>query len=76
MRTSSSVARAALADEVAARVDHLARAVEVDREVAVLVVLEADAVGLQHEVAVRDGRARAPRPPTAGSRGPAWWRSG
>ena len=58
MRTSSSRARAALADEVAARVDDLAGAVEVDRELAVLVVLASDPVRLQHEVAVRDGRAR------------------
>ncbi len=70
------LARTALADEVAARVDHLARAVEVDREVAVLVVLAPDTVGLQHEVAVGDRRARAPPPPTAGSTGRASWRSG
>ena len=58
MSTSSCGARAALADEVAARVDHLAGAVEVDRELAVLVVLESDPVRLQHEVAVRDRGAR------------------
>src|SRR5690554_6759604 len=51
------VARALLPDEVAAGVDDLARAVEVDGELAVLVVLTADPVGLQHEVSVRDGGA-------------------
>ena len=56
-RISSFGARPLLADEVAARVDDLAGAVEVDGEVAVLVVLLADPVGLQHEVAVGDGRA-------------------
>src|SRR5690606_33991974 len=47
--------RTALADEVALRVDDLARAVEEHRLVAVLVVLEAEPVRLEHEVAVRDG---------------------
>src|SRR5688572_30833409 len=49
----------ALAHEVPARVDDLAGAVEVDRQLAVLVVLASDPVRLEHEVSVRDGRGGA-----------------
>ena len=60
-RTSSSSLSPlpSVADEVAPRVDHLAGAVEVHRLVAVLVVLEAHPVGLEHEVAVGHGGAGA-----------------
>src|SRR5690554_4612793 len=51
-------ARAAFADPVAARVDDLAGAVEVDSLFAVLVVLQPDPVRLQHEQAVGDGCRR------------------
>ena len=59
MSTSSSVPEPALAHEVAARVDDLAGAVEVDGQLAVLVVLAADPVRLEHEVAVGDRGRRA-----------------
>src|SRR3954453_13660766 len=52
------VGTAELADEVAPGVDDLAGAVEVDRLVAVLVVLEAHAAGLEHEVADGHGGPR------------------
>jgi hypothetical protein len=49
---------AALADEVALGIDELARPVEGDRLLAVLVVLAPDAVRGADEVAVRRGRGR------------------
>src|SRR3954470_23550186 len=49
-------ARSALAHEVPARVDDLAGAIEVDRKLAVLVVLASHPVRLEHEVSVRDRR--------------------